>query len=435
MMRWWIISFLTILSFDSISQSDWKWAALSPLPISTTNNAVVASLTNEEKFIYNFGGITDPTDYNTIHQRVFKYTVSSDNWTEINCLADTLAKISSATSYVKNKIYITGGKHLTSDSTAVSSNKTHIFNPFIDTFEVNGNDMPVAVHDHVQAVWRDSLIFLVGGMNNNQILPDVQIYNPSFDSWSQGTPVPDNSQFKSFGATGYILGDTIFYFGGAHNDSIIQTNNYFRKGVINKNDPTQIEWSFIFTDLGEPIYRGACSGHNKTLFWVGGSEKTYLTAPNDINTNLPVFPNHRLVSYNLETKQKTDYLNTPYHVMDINGIAKLGGGNWIIAGGLDSLNNVSNRTILLHNPALSDLNKAIKPPFFKVNETENNYIVITKNIGEISVYDVSGKLLYRSAKQLADLYISRSKLSNGILLFVYNDGLNLPVHRKRIKSK
>ena len=39
----------------------------------------------------------------------------------------------------------------------------------------------------------------------------------------------------------------------------------------------------------------------------------------------------------------------------------------------------------------------------------------------------------KSIKQLADLYIPKSRLINGILLFVYDDSLNLPVHIKKIK--
>ncbi|HZH70830.1 MAG TPA: hypothetical protein VFD80_10285, partial [Flavobacteriaceae bacterium] len=124
--------------------------------------------------------------------------------------------------------------------------------------------------------------------------------------------------------------------------------------------------------------------------------------------------------------------NAPFHVMALKGIAKLGGGNWMVVGGIDPLQQASDKVFLIHNINLSDLEKATAPPFFKVNEADDHYIIVTENIGQVVIYDIAGKTLYKSQKKLSDLYISKSQLTKGILLFVYKDEVNLPVHIKKV---
>lgn len=424
---------LLSISFEISAQGNWKWTKVAPLPIASANNTICKAKVNNNSLVYSFGGISNPLIPSSIHQRVFKYEVSNDEWTEVLDVPDTLAKIGSAASFVKNRIYLIGGKHVLNDGTEVSSQKVHVFNPFLDTFEIDRSEMPTPVYDHVQNVWRDSLIFVISGHSNTTTVPDVQIYNPSFDSWTTGTPLPNNAQYKSFGASGYILGDTIYYFGGVTEDPTYQATNYFRKGVIDKDDPSQISWSMIFSSPGNPLYKGVCSGHDKTLFWIGGARKAYNYDALEFYTNNPVTPNHRILEYTTNDNVHLNQFNTSFHVMDLKGIAKLGGGNWMIAGGIDSLQQASDRAFILHNTSLSDIENATQPPFFKVQESNDNYIVITENIGKIIIYDVTGRTLYKSTKQLANLIIPKSRLSNGILLFVYEDEINLPVQIKKIK--
>ncbi|HLW29275.1 MAG TPA: hypothetical protein VKX29_00335 [Brumimicrobium sp.] len=421
-----------IITLGVTAQGNWEWTKVAPLPISSANNAVSSAIVNQNKFIYSFGGISDSLHYSNIHQRVFKYDVSNDVWTEKENIPDTLGKISSSASFVKNRIYLIGGKHVLSDGTEISSQNVHVYNTFIDTFETNASPIPISVHDHVQSVWRDSLIYVISGLNNTSTVPYVQIYNPFFDSWTSGTDTPSNPQYKSFGASGYILGDTIYYFGGVKQIPNFETTSYFRKGVIDKDNPSQISWSLGFTNSGAPVYRSACSGHHKTIFSIGGSDKAYSYNAHEYYTNNLISPNRSIFEYNFK-KNSYSVAMTPYSVMDLRGIAKLGGGNWMITGGIDSLQQASNRTFLLHNTTLSDIGEANNPPFFKVNENENEYIIITENVGKVLVYDIAGRIIYKANKALADLHIPKYELSNGILLFVYEDSVNLPVFIKKVK--
>jgi len=418
--------------FPGFGQNEWIWTPLADLPVPTANNALTQVNLAGQKFAYSFGGITTGLTYDNIHQRSFKYHVSSNEWTEVQSLPDTLGKIAAAASFVNNKVYIIGGYHVDENGNEYSSNKVHVFNPFLDTFEVDAANIPVPIDDHVQAVWRDSLIFVVTGWSNTTNVPDVQIFNPAFNSWITASEVPNTNFFKSFGASGYILGDTLFYFGGVSGDFSFTARNYLRKGVINPEDPTDIQWTYLGEAPSSPSYRAAASGHNSTVFFVGGGAVAYnFDAVAYDGTGL-VEPSSQILQFNSATQFYINDIETNYGTMDHRGIAKLGGGNWIVAGGIDSAQVVSNRTFLLHNPVFSNLDQATIPPFFEVKSQNGQFKIVTENIGDITVFNSAGQRLYRSRKFLSDLFIPKNELNSNFLLFVYDDGSNVPVSRKII---
>jgi hypothetical protein len=434
-MRHILIVFFQWIVFLGLTQGNWSWVRLANLPIPTANNALTEVVLGTEKFVYSFGGIGENLDIASIHQRTFKYRVSSDVWTEVQSIPDTLGKIGAVASFVRNRIYLIGGYHVDGNGNEYTSNKVHIFNPFIDTFELDGASLPVPVDDHVQAVWRDSLIFVITGWSNNQNVSAVQIYNPYFDSWEMGESVPNNSDFRAFGASGYILGDTIYYFGGVAGSISFLARNYLRKGVINPDNPTEIEW-LVDVDLPfTPRYRSACSGHDKTVFWLGGAELAYNFDALAYDGSGLVEPAAKILHHNTRTNNETEVSPTDFGTMDHRGIAKLNGGNWIIAGGIDSLGQVSNRTFLLNNPTLSFIDQMLTPPFFAVSMESGFFRIQTENVGDILVFDTAGKLLMQRRKQLADLLIPAYLLNEHFLIFVYNDGSNVPVSRKIVNMR
>ena len=266
-----IFSFFFI--FNAVSQS-WQWTELNNMPFATSNNAVCEARVAGNEFVYSFGGIGTGKTYADIHLRSFKYNVMSDLWQEIDPLPDGLSKIASGASFVKGKIYIIGGYHVYSNGNEVSSDKVHVYNPTTEAYEADRTPIPIPIDDHVQCVYKDSLIFVVTGWSNAGNVPNVQIYDPTFNSWQVGTSTPNNVYYTSFGASGYIIGDTIYYHGGASGGSF-GARNYLRKGFINPSDPTNIVWLPYESAIGINGYRSACSGDGSVVFWVGGSSVSY----------------------------------------------------------------------------------------------------------------------------------------------------------------
>ena len=345
-MKYLLLSIALLIPFIGGTQSI-SWTTLANMPERVSNNAVTAAVVNGVTYVYSFAGIDDTKDWGGVHLKSFRYNTEQGEWEVIPSLPDPDGgKIAAAASTVKHKIYIIGGYHVASNYTETSSNKVHVYNPETNTYEADGADIPVAIDDHVQAVWRDSLIYVISGWSNTANVRDVQIYNPTTDTWQAGTPVANSSSWKVFGGSGMIVGDTIYYAGGAKSIGNFGPTTYFRKGVINPDDPTEITWmgESNNTALG---YRMAGAVFEGQPIWFGGSLDTYNFDGIAYNGSGGVAPLGRLLAYNPENEQLTAYDGVIDPVMDLRGIAQISDHQYIIAGGMMQGQEVSKQTQLI----------------------------------------------------------------------------------------
>jgi len=317
---------------------------LKKLPEPTTNNAIAEGFINNKHFIFTFGGLDSTKQYTGIHKRSYKYDITNNSWQQIADLPDTLGKIASAASRIKDTIYILGGYHVFKDHSEKSSNKVHRYDVLRDTFLEDGASIPVAIDDHVQAVWRNRLIYLITGWSDTENMPSVQIYNPAKNSWKVGTPIPNNHIYKSFGASGTIVGDTILYFGGASMGQHYPIQNVLRKGIINPKKPTEITWSHQILDSTVVGYRMAATSIDEKPYWLGGSTITYNYNPIAYNGSGGVRPSNRILTLQ-NNKWKQDISNKL--PMDLRGIATINDSTKVLVGGIIEHQQVSNKVYLL----------------------------------------------------------------------------------------
>ncbi|MCI5056244.1 MAG: kelch repeat-containing protein, partial [Flavobacteriales bacterium] len=308
-----------------------------------TNNAVCEGFINNQPYVYSFAGLDDSKLPSGIHLRSFKYDVNNDIWSSIPDLPDTMGKIAAAATYINGIIYIIGGYHVFDNGHEVSSNKVHRFDVNTNAFLSDGANIPTAIDDQVQVLWRDSLIFVISGWSNTTNVPDVQIYNPYHDTWSTGTPVPATGAYMAFGASGNIIGDTIYYFGGARMGSAFPIQNTMRKGIIDPNDPTQIIWSNSVIDSQINGYRMGSFEHAGSVFWIGGSAVTYNYNGVAYNGTGGVPPLKRQLSFNPSNSnyEINDLLEVP---MDLRGVARVNANTFYTAGGMLDNQTVTNKT-------------------------------------------------------------------------------------------
>ncbi len=348
------VLFTFLLSFN-IKAQNWWWTLeeMSNMPEPVSNNAVVEGWANDTGYVYSFGGIDNTKIWSGIHLKSFRYNTVTDVWDTIPALPDTLGKIAAAASWVDSIIYIIGGYHVYANSNEVSSAKVHRFDPRTNTYLSDGMDIPVPIDDHVQAVWNDSLIYVITGWSNTGNVPNVQIYDPVNDNWLIGTSTPNNNIYKAFGASGSIVGDTIYYHGGASNSFNFPGQSTLRKGYINPINPTQITWSLIPTNYIS--YRASSfKDKNEIPHFIGGSNITYNYNGIAYNGSGGVTPNKRALKY-INNILDTVFIDTTLGQlpMDLRGVGSFPNhsfyneGVWFIAGGMEENQTVSNKTIKL----------------------------------------------------------------------------------------
>ena len=270
-----IIFCWVLLGCNLLSNAQLTVQQIGLLPEKVSNNAVCEGFINGRPYLFSFGGIDTSLNASGIHLKCFGYDILADSGFTLPDLPDTLGKIASAAHRIENIIYVSGGYHVFSSGGEKSSSRLHRFDLNNLVFLPDAADIPTPVDDHVQAVWRDSLLFIITGWSETANIPDVQIYNPTTNQWSTGTSVPNQHTYKSFGSSGTIIGDTIFYFGGASSGSGFPIQNQVRIGIINPQDATDIDWSFVVPDAAIVGYRMACTSVKNQPHWIGGSLNTY----------------------------------------------------------------------------------------------------------------------------------------------------------------
>lgn len=335
------ILFSVWITQASYSQTNWEWNNEAEMPYAISNNAVCEGYINDMPFLFSFSGIDTSKIYSGISNRSFKFDITSNTWQEIEALPDSNTKIAAAASFVNGKIYIIGGYTVLQSGNEISSNKVHIYDPISNSYLPDGTDIPIAIDDHVQCVYNDSLIYVVTGWSNTTNVNDVQIYNTYLNTWQEGTATPNGTNFKVFGASGAIIGDTLYYLGGAKIGNNFPLGDAFRKGYINPQNPNEITWSH--QNLNSAVaYRQACINLNDSLYFIGGSKTSYNYNGVAYNGTGGVEPSLEIVRYVPINGELELFINAAPEIMDLRGIAKTGEKIYL-AGGMQSGQNVTDK--------------------------------------------------------------------------------------------
>lgn len=332
----------------------WEITEIGTVPEGVSNNAVAAAAVNDTVWLYSFSGIDNSKSAGGIHGKAWRFNTETGLTEMLPDLPGGFGKIAAKASRIGEIIYIIGGYRVLSNGNEITSPAIHRFDVNANEYLLDGSTTPVPVDDHVQAVWRDSLIYLVTGWSNTTNVPNVQIYTPGTDSWQAATSIPNNNNYKSFGASGTIVGDTIFYFGGA--SSTFPTGNPFpiqsqiRKGIINPNDPTDITWSIMSTNPTSVGYRTAATQVQGQVFWLGGSEVTYNFDALAYSNDQVVNPVNRSLGFDPVTGSLTAEF-APSIPMDLQNIGEVTDSVKYIWGGMVENRLVSNKILkLVRNP-------------------------------------------------------------------------------------
>lgn len=398
----------------SIAQTAWTWQELPEMPEPVSNNAVCEALVNDTAYVYSFCGIDTTKIYSGIGLNSYRYNTITQEWSTLPDVPDTLGKIAASANYVNGLIYIIGGYHVSPNSNEISSNKVHIFDPVSNTFLTDGTEIPIPIDDQVQAVWRDSLIYVVTGWSNFGNVNNVQIYDPFNDSWSIGTSTPNNNFYRAFGASGIFIEDTLFYNGGATGGSFNSTGK-LRKGVIDPIDPTNITWTYSEDNPGAEGYRMSAVNIQDKAFWIGGSGVTYNFNGIAYNGSGGVPPLNRILRYNANEGTWFEGLGAPYGVMDLRGAAQLSDTEFIICGGMMADQQVSKRAFLLSFDILNSIDKLSPDQLIVYPSPFSDQLLLKGSFQNtnIRIIDLFGKEVYSIKRSGEEMTIQTKEWSSG----------------------
>lgn len=401
---------------------NWEVTEVGVLPEPVSNNAICEGLSPSGNYLYSFGGIDSTLSHNGIHLKCWRVNTDTYVAEPIPDLPDTLGKIAAAATRVGDVIYIMGGYHVFANGNELSSDKVHRFSVSQNQYLSDGAPIPVPIDDHVQCVYKDSLIFLVTGWSNTGNVPDVQIYNTYTDSWTVGTSVPNNNSYRCFGASGQIIGDTLFYYGGAAGFNF-NGQSRLRKGYIDPSNPTSIEW--FVKSVPTPNYRSAAVTTEGVVHWLGGSAVTYNYNGIAYNGSGLVSPSAETYYYLPESGEWGSEAQSEIP-MDLRGAAQISPTGFFIAGGITNGGVVSDKLLRLEYVGSLDRSE---------NEHSKSLLTVAGNLikprvsGNFSIIRLDGSVCLLGSISASETIDVRS-LSNGIYLLRFVDTDNNLSHIK-----
>ncbi len=388
------------------------------LPEAVANNAVCEGFINNEAYLFSFGGIDATKQFDGIHLKSFRYNIETGEAIQLADLPDTMGKIAAGASRIGNIIYIAGGYHVFPNGSEISSNKMHRYDIENDVFLSDGADIPIPIDDHIQAVWKDSLIFIATGWSNSGNVPNVQIYNPTTDEWLVGDPMPNFGPYMSFGASGTILNDTLYFFGGATSEAGFGPQSRLRIGAINPTNPTEIAWSISTPSEPTTGYRSASINYDGKLYWIGGSYNTYNYNGIAYDGSGGVPLNNRIlwISPNQLFWSETKFDEIP---MDLRGIAEISDRHKYIAGGMienqvvtDKIYKITfNENVNTLDPSQENFEILIGPNPFQQELLIYN---LEEKILHMRIYDSVGKEMHTQLLTRGYHIIELSNLVDGL---------------------
>jgi hypothetical protein len=398
MSKFLFLSIVILVSINMTAQTNWTIEEMLPLPEPVTNNAVcegfVEVLGVIKPFVFSFGGIDSTLSYSGIHNKVWSYSVNDNTWQSLSDIPSTQETIASSASFVNGKIYIIGGYTVGPTGNEVSSSEVHIYDPATGIYSL-GSLLTNAIDDQIQCVYKDSLIYVVSGWSNFSSINKVQIYDTYNDTWLVNNNMPPGNDYPVFGSNGIIVGDTLYYYGGASNQTSFPAKNLVRKGYINPTNPFFINWTK--KDYLVPnAYRMACTTVNDTVFWIGGSETSYNYDAVAYDGSGIVEPSNQIFQYDKSNFEIDNTLEIP---MDIRGIVSINETTKFLAGGMESNGIVSNKLLKLTwrkptRPIVENI-QALKEYKIQIqNPVENNTLIFSKEVKTIKIMDLNGRLIF-----------------------------------------
>ncbi len=259
--------------------SAWRVEAGPRLPEPVANNAVTGATIDGRALVFSFLGIGAARDYRAIVRSAYQLDVRRGLWERLPDVPGRAGRLAATAQSLNGRVYVFGGYEVAADAKETTASATDIYDIASRAY-TRGADIPIPVDDSVSGVWRDRLIYLVGGWSMSANVAVVQIYDPARDEWQQATPMIGTAVF---GHAGGIVRDAIVYCGGAKMNApgtpkYLPSSDCYR-GDISPSSPATIAWRRIASMPGPQRYRIAAgpveAGGVSGVIFMGGTSNPY----------------------------------------------------------------------------------------------------------------------------------------------------------------
>ena len=195
---------------------------------------------NDTSIIFSLGGVDAGAAFSADNNA---YSSLTNSWSALT--QSPIARYQSSSQTVNGKIYLMGGF----DATFTPIKRNDVYDIATDSWGL-GADMPEELADFASAVYKDSLIFIIGGWDvTGAATNNVRIYNTYNDTWTTATAKTGTA---TYGIRCGIYQNKIVAVGGSNGTS--PTTNA-TLGVINAVNPSNITWSALPNYPGFHILR------------------------------------------------------------------------------------------------------------------------------------------------------------------------------------
>lgn len=237
-----------------------SWVDVAPLPGPRAFHMTAFASTDSGPRLYAIGGQRSPSD--TMERLCIEYSPQTNSWRQRAAMHQRRGLGQACT--VKGRVWVFGG--CTTFGTGLGYVES--YNPATDAWTV-GPGMPDSVYDFGAVVWRDSLIYVLGGGSWSPSMPPVNnvwLFHPASGTWNIATPLPVPLGAMACG----IVGDTIVVATGWTDSG--PTNRTWI-GPISLADPQIVNWHELQDTLPGPRRcRASCGVLGHELYVVGGLE-------------------------------------------------------------------------------------------------------------------------------------------------------------------
>jgi len=254
----------------------------------------LASIPNTFSGIYEGGSVIIGTKIYALHDvndAMKIYDINSNSWIMGSSRPISAQAPSMAT--INGYIYVIGG--YTNNG---ATGEVDMYNPTNDSWTIINNPKPTPCYGSLALVYNNEIYLFGGRDKNGNNLRTIEVYNPSTNSWSSKNPMQNESHY--FGSGG-VINNKIYVIGGQ-----LYTSQY----CIEEYDPITDDWkavSYIPSSL--PITFGSAFGViNNKIYIAGGDDANYkpITTTEEItiqqcnstginniynNQNINIYPN------------------------------------------------------------------------------------------------------------------------------------------------